>query len=62
MYGGVNPALSVTYKKKEGNKMSEMEKYIQNLRIELSIAEAFAYFIDENDNWIKERINEEQYN
>jgi hypothetical protein len=37
--------------------MSEMEKYIQNLRIELSIAEAFAYFIDENNEWIEERIN-----
>lgn len=38
--------------------MSEMEKYIQSLRMELSIAEAVAYFVDENDNWIKERVNE----
>ncbi len=37
--------------------MSEMEKYIQSLRMELSIAEAMAYFMDENDNWIKERVN-----
>lgn len=38
--------------------MSEMEKYIQGLKMELSIAEAVAYFIDESDNWIKERVNE----
>jgi len=38
--------------------MSEMEKYIQRLKMELSIAEAVAYFIDESDNWIKERVNE----
>jgi len=37
--------------------MSEMEKYIQSLRMELSIAEAMAYFIDEDNNWIKERVN-----
>ena len=38
--------------------MSEMEKYIQRLTMELSIAEAVAYFVDESDNWIKERVNE----
>ncbi len=38
--------------------MSEMEKYIQSLKMELSIAEAMAYFVDESDSWIKERINE----
>jgi hypothetical protein len=38
--------------------MSEMEKYIQRLKMELSIAEAVAYFVDESDNWIKERVNE----
>ena len=37
--------------------MNEMEKYIQRLRMELSIAEAMAYFIDEDNNWIKERVN-----
>jgi hypothetical protein len=37
--------------------MSEMEKYIQGLKMELSIAEAVAYFIDESDNWIEERMN-----
>lgn len=37
--------------------MSEMEKYIQRLKMELSITEAMAYFIDEDDNWIKERVN-----
>lgn len=44
--------------KKEKATMSEMEKYIQSLKMELSIAEAVAYFVDENDNWIKERVNE----
>jgi hypothetical protein len=38
--------------------MSEMDKYIQSLRMELSIAEAVAYFVDESDNWIKEKVNE----
>ena len=38
--------------------VSEMEKYIQSLRMELSIAEAVAYFVDESDSWIKERVNE----
>ena len=36
--------------------MSEMDKYIQGLRMELSIAEAMAYFIDENYEWIEEKI------
>jgi hypothetical protein len=38
--------------------MSEMERYIQSLKMELSIAEAVAYFVDESDNWIKEKVNE----
>jgi hypothetical protein len=36
--------------------MSEMEKYIQGLRMELSIAEAIAYFVDENNEWIEDRL------
>ena len=27
--------------------MNEMDKYVQRLRMELSIAEAMAYFVDE---------------
>jgi hypothetical protein len=38
--------------------MSEMERYIQSLKMELSIAEAVAYFVDESDNWIREKVNE----
>jgi hypothetical protein len=37
-------------------RVSEMDKYIQDLKMQLSIAEAIAYFIDENDEWMEEKI------